>query len=90
MQRALAGKNYSHAKGGTILAGYLKILPLFILVFPGMMARVLYTGRTPITPVCNALMSHTDTTTTSYSRINVARVLGTVIRTCTVAVKAPA
>ena len=45
VQRALAGKNYSHAKGGTILAGYLKILPMFILVIPGMIARILYTGK---------------------------------------------
>ena len=45
VQRTLAGKNYSHAKGGTILAGYLKILPMFILVIPGMIARILYTGE---------------------------------------------
>ena len=45
VQRALAGKNFSHAKGGTILAGYLKILPMFILVIPGMIARILYTGK---------------------------------------------
>ncbi|XP_074640673.1 sodium/glucose cotransporter 4-like isoform X2 [Tubulanus polymorphus] len=42
VQRALAAKNLSHAKGGTILAGYLKFLPLFLLVFPGMMARILF------------------------------------------------
>lgn len=42
VQRALAAKNLSHVKGGTILAGYLKFLPLFIIVFPGMMARVLF------------------------------------------------
>ncbi|KAJ8300675.1 hypothetical protein KUTeg_022194 [Tegillarca granosa] len=42
VQRALAAKSLSHAKGGAILAGYLKILPLFIMIFPGMISRALY------------------------------------------------
>jgi len=42
VQRALASKNYSHAKAGCILAGYLKNLPLWIMVIPGMIARILY------------------------------------------------
>ena len=44
VQRALAAKNISHARGATITAGYLKILPLFIIILPGMISRVLYTG----------------------------------------------
>lgn len=42
VQRALAGKTYDHAKAGTILCSYIKILPLFMLVFPGMIARILF------------------------------------------------
>jgi len=42
VQRALAAKSLSHAQGGTLLAGYIKILPLFIMVLPGMISRVLY------------------------------------------------
>ncbi|XP_069119420.1 sodium/glucose cotransporter 4-like isoform X2 [Argopecten irradians] len=42
VQRSLGAKNLSHAKGGSILAGYLKTLPLFLIVFPGMISRVLY------------------------------------------------
>lgn len=42
VQRTLSAKNIEHAKGGTVLAGFLKILPVFILVVPGMIARVLY------------------------------------------------
>ena len=42
VQRTLASKNISHAKGGVLLAGTLKFLPLFLLVIPGMAARVLY------------------------------------------------
>ncbi|MBP6823840.1 MAG: sodium:solute symporter [Acidobacteria bacterium] len=42
VQRTLAAKNIQNAKAGTVLAGFLKILPVFILVVPGMIARVLY------------------------------------------------
>ncbi|XP_077551401.1 sodium/mannose cotransporter SLC5A10-like isoform X2 [Haemaphysalis longicornis] len=42
VQRSLSAKNLSHAKAGSILTGYLKILPLFLMVFPGMAARVLF------------------------------------------------
>ena len=45
VQRALAAKNVSHAKGGAILAGYLKLLPLFFMVFPGMVSRALFPGN---------------------------------------------
>ena len=36
VQRALASKTMVHAKGGCILASYLKLLPLWIMVLPGM------------------------------------------------------
>lgn len=42
VQRTLAAKNISHAKFGCIVAGYLKVLPLYLLVFPGMIARILF------------------------------------------------
>ncbi len=42
VQRALAAKDEGHAKGGTVLAGFLKILPVFMLVVPGLIARALY------------------------------------------------
>ncbi|GFS29900.1 hypothetical protein TNIN_447331 [Trichonephila inaurata madagascariensis] len=45
VQRVLSAKDLSHAKGGCILAGYLKLLPLFLLVFPGMAARILFTNE---------------------------------------------
>ncbi|NXJ94554.1 SC5A1 protein, partial [Corythaixoides concolor] len=43
VQRCLSGKNMSHVKAGCILCGYLKLLPMFIIVMPGMMSRILYT-----------------------------------------------
>lgn len=42
VQRTLSAKNVEQAKGGTVLAGFLKILPVFMLVVPGMIARALY------------------------------------------------
>jgi len=43
VQRVLAAKNVSEARRGTIFAGYLKVLPVFIFVLPGMVAAALYT-----------------------------------------------
>ncbi|MBZ3874595.1 Sodium/glucose cotransporter 1 [Sciurus carolinensis] len=42
IQRCLAGKNMSHIKGGCILCGYLKLLPMFLMVMPGMISRILF------------------------------------------------
>ena len=42
VQRVLGAKNEAHARGGAIFAGLLKILPVFILVLPGLIARQLY------------------------------------------------
>jgi len=42
VQRVLSAKDEAHAKAGTIFAGFLKILPVFLLVIPGMIAFALY------------------------------------------------
>jgi solute:Na+ symporter, SSS family len=42
VQRVLSAKDEGHARAGTIFAGYLKILPVFILVLPGLIAFALY------------------------------------------------
>jgi SSS family solute:Na+ symporter len=42
VQRVLAARNVTEARRGTILAGYLKILPVFIFVLPGIIAAALY------------------------------------------------
>lgn len=44
VQRALGARDVNHARGGAILAGFLKILPMFLLVFPGMIALKLFPG----------------------------------------------
>lgn len=45
VQRCLAGKSIYHVKGGCVLCGYLTLLPMFTLVMPGMISRILYTGN---------------------------------------------
>ncbi|XP_073071358.1 sodium/glucose cotransporter 2 isoform X3 [Manis javanica] len=42
VQRCLAGKNLTHIKAGCILCGYLKLMPMFLMVMPGMISRILY------------------------------------------------
>jgi SSS family solute:Na+ symporter len=42
VQRVLAARNIQEARRGTIFAGYLKILPVFIFVLPGIIAAALY------------------------------------------------
>ncbi|KAF3857159.1 hypothetical protein F7725_009018 [Dissostichus mawsoni] len=45
VQRVLATKNIAHAKGATIMAGFLKILPMFIIVIPGMISRIFFADQ---------------------------------------------
>jgi SSS family solute:Na+ symporter len=41
VQRTLAAKDEDHARRGTVFAGYLKLLPMFIFVIPGVIAYAL-------------------------------------------------
>ncbi|CAG0918286.1 unnamed protein product, partial [Notodromas monacha] len=45
VQRVLASRNMTHAKAGCMVSAYLKFLPLFLLVLPGMAARILYPNQ---------------------------------------------
>ncbi|PIK38246.1 putative sodium/glucose cotransporter 4 [Apostichopus japonicus] len=42
VQRSLAAKNITHSKAGSIMAAYLKLLPMVLMVFPGMVSRALF------------------------------------------------
>lgn len=44
VQRVLGGKDIRHARWGVIFAGFLKIIPLFVMVIPGAIALTLYPG----------------------------------------------
>ncbi len=42
VQRVLAAKNVTHAQSATLLAGFLKTTPVFLMVIPGMIAIALF------------------------------------------------
>ena len=44
VQRILSAKDINAARSGSIFAGFLKILPVFILVLPGLIAAALFPG----------------------------------------------
>jgi len=50
VQRALAAKNLSHSRGGAILTAWLKIIPVFIFVVPGLIACKLWPAEIAETP----------------------------------------
>uniref|UniRef100_A0A8J8YA94 Solute carrier family 5 member 4 n=1 Tax=Callithrix jacchus TaxID=9483 RepID=A0A8J8YA94_CALJA len=45
VQRCLCGKDMSHVKAACIMCAYLKLLPMFLMVMPGMISRILYTDE---------------------------------------------
>jgi SSS family solute:Na+ symporter len=47
VQRVLTARNLKEARRGTIFAAYLKLVPLFIFLLPGMIAVALYKQGTP-------------------------------------------
>jgi SSS family solute:Na+ symporter len=50
VQRVLSARDEGHAKAGTIFAGFLKILPVFLLVVPGLIAVALFPDLFQIGP----------------------------------------
>src|SRR6201981_97623 len=57
VQRVLSARDEGHAKAGTIFAGFLKILPVFMLVLPGIIAYALYPQ---MFTVVNGHVTHRD------------------------------
>jgi solute:Na+ symporter, SSS family len=51
VQRCLAGRNERQARRGTIFAAYLKLLPFFIFLIPGLIAYVLHSRGELILPL---------------------------------------
>ena len=51
VQRCLAGRNEREARRGTIFAAYLKLLPFFIFLIPGLIAYVLHERGELILPL---------------------------------------
>ena len=44
VQRSMSTKNFTQTKAGTVLASYLKVLPLLLMIYPGMISRALWPG----------------------------------------------
>ena len=42
VQKALSARSLTDAQGATILTGWIKVLPMFLIVVPGMISRVLF------------------------------------------------
>ncbi|XP_006908490.1 sodium/glucose cotransporter 5 isoform X3 [Pteropus alecto] len=42
VQRSLSARNLNHAKAGSVLASYLKMLPMGLIIMPGMISRALF------------------------------------------------
>uniref|UniRef100_A0A8C5VFB0 Sodium/mannose cotransporter SLC5A10 n=1 Tax=Microcebus murinus TaxID=30608 RepID=A0A8C5VFB0_MICMU len=42
VQRSLSARDLNHARGGSILASYLKMLPMGLIIMPGMISRALF------------------------------------------------
>ncbi|XP_076805295.1 sodium/mannose cotransporter SLC5A10-like [Clavelina lepadiformis] len=49
VQRTLAAKSLHHAKAGCIMAGFLKIIPMYMIVMTGMISRVLFPNEVACT-----------------------------------------
>uniref|UniRef100_A0A4W5M5B8 Solute carrier family 5 member 2 n=1 Tax=Hucho hucho TaxID=62062 RepID=A0A4W5M5B8_9TELE len=45
VQRCLVARSLTHVKAGCIMCGYLKLLPMFLMVFPGMISRMLFSDE---------------------------------------------
>ncbi|CAJ1076507.1 sodium/myo-inositol cotransporter 2 [Xyrichtys novacula] len=72
VQRSLAAKNLTHAKGGSLMAAYLKILPFFVIMLPGMISRILYTDDVACADpeVCKQICGNSvGCTDTAYARL---------------------
>lgn len=42
VQRTLAAKDLSHAKGGCVFAGFMKFTPMYMMVMVGMISRIVF------------------------------------------------
>ncbi|KAG9509919.1 Sodium/myo-inositol cotransporter, partial [Fragariocoptes setiger] len=72
VQRFLSARSLAHVQGSAVFAGYLKILPMFFMVIPGMISRCLYTDEVGcIDPIeCqNYCQSSVSCTNTAYPRL---------------------
>jgi len=59
VQRVLGAKNEDHGKAGALFAGFLKLLPMFIFVLPGLLCLALVvSGKMPAPPNTKNVYAH--------------------------------
>lgn len=81
VQRVLSAKNIETARKGTIFGGFLKLLPLFIFVFPGIIAYALSVSEYPdLFTIENPLTGEVRTTTDAALPALILRVMPTGIK----------
>eukprot|EP00736_Rhodelphis_marinus_P009184 Rmarinus@m.24504 len=70
VQRVLSARSLSEARVGVVFAGYLKILPVFMIVFPGMAARAMFeeckAGRDGFDDWCETELDDSDEADKAY------------------------
>ncbi|XP_068575190.1 sodium/myo-inositol cotransporter 2 isoform X1 [Cebidichthys violaceus] len=72
VQRSLAAKTLTHAKGGSLMTAYLKFLPFFVIMLPGMISRILYTDDVACADpeLCNQICGNpVGCSDTAYARL---------------------
>ena len=50
VQRTLSAKNLTNAQGGALFASLLKLMPLFFMIVPGMLSRILFPDEVACIP----------------------------------------
>ncbi|CAM9295014.1 unnamed protein product [Pylaiella littoralis] len=81
VQRVLSAKNIETARKGTIFGGFLKLLPLFIFVFPGIIAYALSVSEYPdLFTIENPLTGEVRTTTDAALPALILKVMPTGIK----------
>ncbi len=60
VQRVLSGKDEKEARRGTIFGAYLKLLPVFLFLIPGMIAFALHAKNGDFLPMLNNGVANTD------------------------------
>ena len=62
VQKALSARSLTDAQGATILTGWIKVLPMFLIVVPGMISRVLFPNEVgcanPERVICTKIPFH--------------------------------
>jgi len=82
VQRNLSAKSVSHSKAACVMASYLKILPFFLFLWPGMISRILYPDEVGCSDpdICNEICDNQNGCSDIAFPLLVLRVLPSGVR----------